>query len=81
MARIMWKATFQEKGIELQMTAKNLAQAQARFDRSCELCTHGDCSRCGIRTAFLNNAEYVFESEWTTDIDKRKYVELEKALA
>lgn len=53
---------FEEVGIELQKTARNFRQAQARFEKSCTLCCQrnreGDfCKECPIRQTMLDKAD------------------------
>lgn len=45
---------FENKGCELQHTARDLEEAHRRFDYSCRVCCERgirlECDRCGIRT-------------------------------
>ena len=53
---------FEEIGVSLQETAKNMAQSEQRFNYSCTLCTlykrRSDCSACPIRESMISNIEW-----------------------
>lgn len=66
---------FENIGVQLQQSARNVAEAQQRFEYSCECCTSGtrclycDCDHCAIATnhhlmvALLRDLEEVRTNE------------------
>ena len=58
---ILTNDRFEEYGVELQQTAKDMKQTMQRFDQSCIRCTlyhrQADCDVCPIRTAMLSNVK------------------------
>ena len=59
MTMVITKDRFEEKGVALQESARNLEQAKDRFDGSCLRCTlfkrHADCDACPIREQLFGN--------------------------
>ena len=53
---------FEEKGVELQETARNWDQAVERFNGSCTRCTlfhrHAECEACPIKAALEGNVKF-----------------------
>lgn len=59
MTMVVANDRFTEKGVELQQNAKNMKQAEMRFEGSCTRCTmfkrNADCEACPIREALYGN--------------------------